>query len=86
MSNHWFEKILLPNGSLNVQTRWYPRPVTEADFAKTYKANSLTYLVVVAVRVCNSDKLNSIDLHFLFDSARPVVLQFIQCSCRTFWR
>jgi hypothetical protein len=56
------------------------RPVSEADFPKTYKV-TLTYLVVVAIRVCNSDKLNTIDLHFLFDSARPVVLlQFIRCS------
>ena len=58
----------------------HPRPVSEADFPKMYKA-TLTYLMMVAVRVCNSDKLNSIDLHFLFDSARPVVLfQLIRCS------
>ena len=49
---------------------YHPRPVSETDFPKTYKA-ILTYLVVVAVQVCNSDKLNSIDLHFL---------QFIRCS------
>ena len=45
-----------------------------------YRA-TLTYLVVVPVRVCNSDELNIIDLHLLFDSARPfVLLQFIRCS------
>ena len=84
MSNHWFEKILLSNGSLNAQRELrddiHPRPVSEADFPKTCKA-TLTYLMVVAVRVCNSDKLNIIDLHFLFDSACAVVLlQFIRCS------
>ena len=58
---------------------YHPIPVSKANFPKTYK-ETLTFLVVVAVRVCNSDKLNSIDLHFLFDSARPVVLQFIWYS------